>query len=307
MNAGTDGLPTAPEPAPQTEPDAAPLDGRRARSTTRRQKAARRRANVVGIVGELLLTAGVVVLLFIGWQLWLSEYLIGHEQKNEAAQLSQEWNDEATNTPTPPPASETPTPTETPTADPTTPAPVEPLPDIALNPPVSAAPAYAADFGMLIVPRWGEDYYRKIAEGVDAAQVLDRSRLGHYDQTQLPGEVGNFALAAHRMGKGGLLHYVDELQIGDHIFVETRDGWYQYSFRNLEYVRASGIGVLNEIPQSPATPQGERYITLTSCNPEHTTTERIIAYGLFDRFYPRDTSAANNGAPDEIAATVNGA
>ncbi len=234
------------------------------------------------------------MLLFLGWQLWLSEIIIGHEMRQEATQQTQEWNEQAAADPTP----VAPAPTEEPTTD-------EPLPEVALNPPVPAVAGDAEKFGMLIVPRWGADYYRTIAEGVDAATVLDRGRLGRYPSTQMPGEVGNFALAAHRMGKGGSLHYVDELQLGDHIYVETAEGWYQYSFRNLEYVRPTGIGVLNPVPQMTVSAQGERFITLTSCNPEHTTSERIIAYGLFDRFYPRDPSAPGNGAPEEIAATVN--
>ena len=65
--------------------------------------------------------------------------------------------------------------------------------------------------------------------------------------------------------------------------------------------------MLDVVPQAPETPATERYITLTSCNPQYTSRERIIAYGVFDRFYPRDPAAPNNGAPDEIAATVNGA
>lgn len=302
MSAAPDRL-SAEEPsqlAPDDDVDEAPAGGRRALRATDRRRRVTRRANVVGVVGELLLTGGVVVLLFLGWQLWLSELIIGNEMQQESAQQTQEWNEQAIENPI------IPTPSAEPSEEPTE-EPVEPLPDIALNPPITPVPADAQKFGMLIVPRWGADYYRTIAEGVSAAEVLDRGRLGRYPSTQMPGEPGNFALAAHRMGKGGSLHYVDELRLGDHIYVETAAGWYQYSYRNLEYVRPTGVGVLNPVPQMPVASQGERFITLTSCNPEHTTSERIIAYGLFDRFYPRDPAAPNNGAPEEIAVTVNGA
>ncbi len=257
---------------------------------------------MVGVIGELLITSGVVVLLFIGWQLWFTELTVGHEQKTEATDQTREWNEQAAADPTPPPTS-TPTPTPTPTGTTEPTAPVDP---VAFDPPVGTAPAIDATLGMLIVPRWGTEYYRTIAEGIGVTDVLNKGKLGHYPNTSMPGAVGNFAIAAHRMGHGGSLHYIHELQLGDHIYVETRDGWYEYEFRNLEYVRPSGVGVLDPVPQAPETPAAERYITLTSCNPQHTSNERIIAYGVFDRFYPRDTGAPANGAPEEIAATVGG-
>jgi len=276
-----------PEAAPS---DLAPAGGRRARRQAERRGAGRkRRVSVIGVIGELLITAGVIVLFFISWQLWISELIVGKEQQAQAQQLNQEWNDQAR---------ETPEPSDTPEPDPTE------EPGDSAPPPVQTAPANAVKFAALVVPRWGADYYRTIAEGVGTAEVLDKGKLGHYPTTQMPGAVGNFAIAAHRMGHGGSLHYIDELQLGDHIYVETSDGWYEYSFRNLEYVKPTGIGVLDPVPQDPAAAPAERYITLTSCNPEHTSAERIIAYGVYDRFYPRDASAPAFGAPDEIAQTV---
>jgi len=251
------------------------------------------------LLGELLITAGVLVLLFIGWQLWFTEITVGNELKSEAAEQSQRWNEQAAADPTP-----SPTPSDEPTGEPSD-EPTE-VP-VAQNPPVEAPPADAEFLGSLIVPRWGADYYRPIYEGISVAKVLDRGRLGRYPSTSMPGAVGNFAIAAHRMGHGGSLHHINELQLGDHIYVETASGWYQYEFRNLEFVHPTGIGVLDPVPQSPETPATERYITLTSCNPQYTSRERIIAYGVFTQFFPRDANAANFGVPDEIAATVGGA
>ena len=282
-----------PEAAPS---DPAPAGERRARRSAERRTVGRtRRVSVIGVIGELLITAGAVVLFFISWQLWISELIVGKEQQAQAQELNQEWNEQVRETPTP-----SPEPSDTPEPE----APQEPAD--AAPPPVQTAPANAVKFAALIVPRWGEEYYRTIAEGVGTADVLDKGKLGHYPTTQMPGEVGNFAVAAHRMGHGGSLHYIDELQLGDHVYVETSAGWYEYSFRNLEYVKPTGVGVLDPVPQSPGAAPAERYLTLTSCNPEHTSAERIIAYGVYDRFYLRDASAPNFGAPDEIAATVNG-
>lgn len=254
----------------------------------RRSLRPRRRVSIVGVIGELLITSGLVVLLFIGWQLWFYDGIVGNELQQQATEQGQKWNEQAA-------ASPTPDPTEVPDDGP-----------MVGEPPVQAAPANAQQFGMLIVPRWGADYYRPIAEGVGVYDVLNKGELGHYPSTQMPGQVGNFAIAAHRTTKGGSLHNIHELQLGDHIYVETAAGWYQYSFRNLEYVRASGVGVLDPVPQDPATAPSERYITLTSCNPILTSVERIIAYGVYDGFYPRNPAKDGFGAPADIADTVSG-
>ena len=190
-----------PEPAPP-----APVEhpGRRAHREHERRRVRRgRRVSVVGVIGELLITAGAVVLLYIAWQLWISEYLVGNEIKQQAGELSQQWNQEASESPSP---SDTPSPDPTETADPGTTA-----------VPVGTAPSSAKDFAILMVPRWGADYARTIAEGVSTSDVLDKGKLGHYPTTQMPGEVGNFAIAAHRMGHGGSLHHINELLLGDHI------------------------------------------------------------------------------------------
>jgi sortase A len=287
-------------PDPATPDVVEPSSRRVTRAHERRRARSTRRFSIVGALGELLITAGVVVLLFIGWQLWFTELTVGHEQRVEANEQSKAWNEQVAAS-TPP----APLPSDDPSDEPTD-EPSEPTDLPWIEPPVEAAPAANQRLGMLIVPRWGADYYRTIAEGISMTEVLDRGRLGRYSNTSMPGAVGNFAIAAHRMGHGGSLHYVDELRLGDHIYVETASGWYQYEFRNLEYVRPTGVGVLDPVPQSPSTPPTERYITLTSCNPEHTSHERIIAYGVLTHFFPRDAAVANFGAPDEIASTVGG-
>ncbi|MFC5502277.1 class E sortase [Lysinimonas soli] len=234
----------------------------------------RRRVSVVGVLGELLITAGVLVLLFLGWQQWLNNIIVGNEVRGQAVQQSKIWDKSGA------------------VAKPADPA----------DPPViSVAPANAQRFAMLIVPRFGADYYRPIAEGTGVKDVLNKGELGHYPTTQMPGALGNFAIASHRHAYGGNLLDENKLQVGDHIFVETVDGWYQYSFRNLQYVKPTGVGVLDPVPEQSGVQPTERYITLTTCNPLFSTAERMIAYGTFDKFFPRA-----GGPPAEIAATVNG-
>jgi sortase A len=241
----------------------------------RRTRRRNRPLSVVGVLGELLITAGVLVLLFLGWQLWLQDILVGNQLNNQAQKLGQTWQNETRAKPAPISTS----------------APAVPV--------VSKAPGNAQKFGILIVPRWGKDWERPIAQGVGVADVLDAIGVGHYPGTQMPGQVGNFAIAAHRHAYGGGFEYVHELHVGDHVFVETKAGWYQYSFRDIQYVQPTQVNVLQPVPMEPGVKPTDRIITMTTCNPFFSTAERMVAYGLFDQFYPRA-----GGPPAEIAATV---
>jgi len=246
-------------------------DGKRVRHRAR----SRRPVSVIGIFGELFITAGIIVLLFLVWQTWVNNIFVSNTQRGEAQELSQEWNKgEAVDL----------APEER--ADPGVPI-------------VATPPAEAEAFGTLIVPRFGADYTRPIAESVSLERVLNTRGVGHYTGTQMPGEVGNFAVAAHRTGWGDPFFDINKLQLGDSVYVETEAGWYRYVFRSLEYVPASGVGVLNPVPQFDGAVASDRLMTLTSCNPIHDIAERIIAYAVYDTWYPR-----SEGAPAEIAAIV---
>ncbi len=257
------------------------------------QPESRRRISVVGVLGEVLVTAGVLVLLFLGWQLWLNDLIVGGRLRDESVDLSQRWEQDYV------PSTPTASPSPGPSTGTASPPPVRPASG---EPPVVARADDTDRFALLLVPRFGDDYYRPIAEGISSAEVLNRGELGRYPQSELPGEAGNFAIAAHRKAYGGNLERIGELRVGDPIVVETADGWYSYRFRNLEFVPPSGIGVLDPVPQVSGAAPGDRYITLTSCNPFFSTAERIIAYGIFDGWYPR-----SGGPPDEVAAAVGGA
>lgn len=260
------------------------------RADARRTPRARARVSVVGVIGELLITAGVVVMLFLGWYVWLNDIITGSAQQDAAQEIQEQLRadferDRGSAEPEPEPV------------DPETPRdPGEPV--------VGTAPPEGEAFGALIVPRFGEDYVRTIASGVDLQTVLNNSRLGvgHYMETQMPGEVGNFALAAHRTTYGAPFADIAELRAGDNIYVETREGWYEYSFRNLEYVWPTAVQVLEPVPQAPQVEASDRILTLTSCNPRFSAAERIIAYAVFETWYPRE-----DGPPAEISGLTEAA
>lgn len=237
----------------------------------------RRRASFAGVLGELLITAGVFILLFLGWQLWLNNLILDNQQSSSAAAQSAQWLQEAQTAPAP--AAEA----------------------TATEPPVTPRVGAAEPFAVVYIPRLGADWQRTIREGVDVETVLNSftAGVGHYTNTQMPGEMGNFGIAGHDSGWGNTFIDLMKLQIGDKIYVQTQAGWYTYSFQNDEYVQPNASDVLLPVPRHPEMPADGRYITITTCNPPFAAAERLIAYGTFDGWQP-----LTDGAPAEIAAQV---
>lgn len=259
------------------------------RASTVRARRPRRKASVAGIIGELLITAGVLTLLYVGWQLWVGDLIYGAQRTAAGQELSQEWAQEYA----------APSPTAAPgdaSADPAgeaPPAPVEPV--------VLPEPADGERFAVMRIPRFGADYVWEIAGGVSRERTLDPIGIGHYPGTPMPGQAGNFAVAAHRTTYGAPFNRIAELRVNDAIVVETADGWYTYRFRTLEYVTPDEVEVLLPVPQVQDAPPGSRYITLTSCSPMYAMTERIVAYGVFESFTPR-ASGPPGALTDGVAA-----
>ena len=246
----------------------------------RTSKPARQRVSILGVFAELLITAGVLVILFLGWQLYWNDAVMAASQSRAAEAISRDWIAQAS-------------------PEPTGDAPVDPAAGYG-DPVVAGAPRNNTPFAVLYVPRFGETYQRTIAEGT-GTNVLNSpdSGIGHYPGTQMPGEVGNFAIASHRSANGGGMHLINELQLGDAIYVQTADGYYTYRFRDFEYVAPSAGEVLAPVPHQPDATAVDRIITLTTCNPLLSTEERIIAYGVFESWQP-----ISAGPPAELAAML---
>lgn len=248
------------------------------------RRAQPQKVSIFWVIGELIITTGVVLLLFVGWQQWFNDLVVGSSQQTAGAALSEQWfalgpDGNAGTSPN------------------GTDSRPEPLPSTQ-DPPILQLPENNEPFAVLIVPRFGEDFRRTVSPGV-ASDVLSGSAsgVGHYTETNAPGEIGNFAVAAHRTTYGRSFHDINTLVTGDHIYLETQDGWYRYVYRNSEYVYPSGVGVLAPLPQFAGVEPGERILTMTSCNPLYSAAERIIAYSVMDAFFPR-----SGGAPNEIVA-----
>jgi sortase A len=244
---------------------------------------------VVRTVGELLITLGVLLLLFVAWQLWWTDIEAGQQQRQITAELRDAWGDEDALTPEP----GTRTPPPAPDAEPSEPA-AEPDP---AEPPVPDAPAYGESFALVHIPRFGSDYVVPADEGVGLEDVLNDGVLGHYPDTALPGDVGNFALAGHRVTYGRPLHRIAELRPGDAVVVETADTWYVYRMRDRQIVTPDRVDVVAPVPNEPGAEPTERLLTLTACHPMYSASQRYIVHAVLDSWQPRDA-----GAPAVLAA-----
>ena len=235
---------------------------------------------LVQIAGELLITVGVVLLLFVAWQLWWTNVESDARQTETIRNFAQELG-----------GSEGPVASEPAGGTPSAPTDYGP-------PKVAEAPGHGGTIGIMYIPRFGADYTRPIVQGT-STDVLDTLGLGHYSDTAMPGATGNFAVAGHRQTHGAVLDNIHTLVPGDKIYVQTKDGFYVYVFRNNQIVLPSATDVLLPVPTQPAARPTEAYLTMTSCNPRFGSQERIIAYSLLDHWQP-----ASAGPPAEIAAQV---
>ncbi|MFJ8040186.1 class E sortase [Kitasatospora sp. NPDC096147] len=237
-------------------------DGAEDRRGARRRS---RTAAVLGVVGELLITAGLVLALFVGYSLWWTGVVADRQAGAAGDRLRETWS-----------------------------APALPTGSGLAPGAVPAPPVYAAGdgIGFLHVPALGAARQTLIRMGVEP-DVLNEGVAGVYDQpyrSAMPWDPeGNFTLAAHRDGHGARFHDLDALAPGDPIVVETRDAWYVYRVDGtLPQTSKYDTGIVAPVPKgSPYTAPG-RYITLTTCTPVYTSRYRMAVWGSLVRIEPVD-------------------
>jgi sortase A len=218
-------------------------------------RAARRRAaqkirrfnRTARTVGEVTVTFGLVMVLFFVYQFWWKNYETKNHAVRQAESLEDQWQDSA------------------PPADPR-------------NPGVYDA---GAGFALVHIPKLGVK--APVAESTDKRKVLDRGWVGHYSEpkTAMPwDQQGNFAIAGHRRTLGEPFRYINQLQPGDSVVIETSGMYYTYTVdKTLPQTSPNNIGVINPVPKGGPFDKPGRYITLTTCTPENASTYRLIVWG----------------------------
>lgn len=235
---------------------------------------------LIALIGELMIIVGALLGLYVVWQLFYTDVEANAVQEQAVEELDWAYTPEITaNDPEP-------------TGPETIPNELKLSPDTAE---VMDEPAFGTTFATFYVPRWGEDYVKPISEGVDRHQILDRLGIGHYPHTGMPGELGNFAISAHRTTYGKPFNRIAEIRQGDYLIVQTETAWYVYRATGHDIVRPTDVEVIAPVPNDPGAEPDNHYITLTSCHPMYSAAERYVVWGELEYWSP-----VGNGIPEEL-------
>lgn len=252
------------------------------------------------VLGDVLLTVGLVGVLFIVYEMYWTDLASHRKQRTVTEQLDQAWESGGSRS-----------------ASPGTDGPV--------------------GFAKLRIPKFGEDFQLTVLEGTSDAEL--EVGPGHYEGTAGPGEVGNFAVAGHRVGKGSPFNDLDLLDACDAVVVETATQWftyrvlpdadeaadwprrsrpdrctadpipvaplpapYQYAVGK-QVVAPDANGVIAPVPMDPAYTEppenGVALLTLTTCTPRFSATHRLIVQAVLVDTEAKDPQ--NRSVPEVLA------
>ena len=238
---------------------------------------AKRSLDPISVFGELLVTFGVLCLLFGFWEVVWTNVQSGREQNVVAQQLRDQWTDK--------------------------------------NPRPLTEPPEGAAFARLYIPTFGSDFNFSVVRGVSDKDL--EKGPGYYLDSQLPGEPGNFAMAGHRVGRGSPFNDLGLLKTCDSVVVETAGSWDIYRVLPIDvapadrqaalskcmsgrlaqrmsqgnYANVNGryittphdVAVINPIPhikRTDAKATDASLLTMTTCHPQYSNTERMIVHAV---------------------------
>ncbi|MFE9744241.1 class E sortase [Saccharothrix saharensis] len=242
----------------------------------------------VRTIGELLITAGLVILLFVVYEVYVTDLISAGKQDDATQALDDQWN---SNT-------------------------VEADPERQVQYDLLDGQAFAK----MYIPVFGPDYKFSIVEGTTDKDL--EIGPGHYKGTALPGDPGNFSVAGHRVGKGAPFNDLDLLNSCDAIVVETQTQWFVYRVlpksgeaadwaqrqSDPKCAKVSPLGapydktvgqeivlptqgeVISPVPhfegELPAAQQAA-LMTLTTCHPRFSDKQRLIVHSVLTMSYPK--------------------
>ncbi|MFK0047828.1 sortase [Streptomyces sp. NPDC090741] len=126
------------------------------------------------------------------------------------------------------------------------------------------------------IPALGEDWAQPVYEGVADKQL--RAGIGHFPDTEQPGQVGNFALAGHRSGVADpAFRQIDNIKPGSVISVTTADRiTYTYTVARVRTVEPNDVNVIAQVPDNPAATPTKAKLTLVTCWPATGHSKRVV-------------------------------
>lgn len=222
---------------------------------------------LLGFIGEALVSLGVVSLLYVAHALWFTNASADASSFTEATKFQSQIELKRLE-------------------QSKAPVSVDISRDIVeLDGTEGIAPKPLETFGLLYIPRLGQDVWAEpIVSGIDYKALS--MGVGYYPETELPGEIGNFAIAGHRTANGEPFSKFEVLRPGDKVFVQTLSGWFEYELMQDQIVEKEDVWVLDDRPKGTAFSSGASLITLTTCHPKWTSTERWVWWGELIATYP---------------------
>ncbi|MFJ8782527.1 class E sortase [Streptomyces sp. NPDC102476] len=243
----------------QESPGGKPLS----RIEARRQAKARKPGAAVVVsraLGEVFITTGVLMLLFVSYQLWWTNVRAHAQADKEASSLQNDW-----------------------ASGKGAPGTFEPGQGFAL--------LHIPKLDVVVPIAEGVSNKKVLDKG-----MVGHYSEGALKTAMPDAKTGNFALAGHRNTHGEPFRYINKLSQGDAIVVETQDKYYVYKMTSTLPVTApSNTSVIDPVPKGSGFTTAGRYITLTTCTPEFTSKYRLIVWGKMVEERPR-----SKGKPDAL-------
>lgn len=195
-------------------------------------------------VGQLLITFGVVVLLFCVYELKVTNLYTEQQQRTLDHQLTRTW---AVGVPT-------------------------------VGKPQLVGFSDGQGFARIYLPTLGKDQVHVVVEGVSHEDL--KKGPGHYPGTDQPGAVGNVVISGHRTTYGAPFNRLDELKVGAPIVLETQGFFFTYRVIGTTIVNPDAVGETDRVPNQPGASPTQRLLTLTTCNPKYSAKTRLVVRAL---------------------------
>ncbi|MGW8062169.1 class E sortase [Streptomyces ziwulingensis] len=251
-------------PSPVSESAAEPK-AHLSRVEARRQARARKPGAAVlasRAIGEVFITTGVLMLLFVTYQLWWTNVRAQAQADRAASSLQDDWANGRRN-----------------------PGAFEPGQGFAL--------LHIPKLDVVVPIAEGIDSKKVLDRG-----MVGHYAEGALKTAMPDAKAGNFGLAGHRNTHGEPFRYINKLSPGDPIVVETQDEYFVYKMASILPVTSPGnVSVLDPVPEQSGFTEPGRYITLTTCTPEFTSKYRMIVWGKMVEERPR-----SKGKPDALVS-----
>jgi sortase A len=212
-------------------------------------------------VGELAITLGVLILLFVVYELYFTG-IATHEAQTRLSRTFQQ--------------------------------------DVVEHVAPSATPALGDGIAMMYAPALGsrKGWHFVVVEGTGESQLA--LGPGHYEYpadiatalgiskpladgmtpSASVGQVGNFVVSGHRTTHAHPFYNANNFAPGDAVIFETSTTWYVYRVTSTASVVPTDIGVAYPVPDKPGATATQRILTLTTCNPRYSASHRLVIHGV---------------------------